>query len=171
MIIIDILIKSIRWQKQSKINDFLQKTAKKILSQTDLVNFSRKNQNIIQLNIILLSDVQIKTINQQFRKQNKPTNVLSFANLDEKLLQTQGLNATIGNSNFIALGDILFSYETIDKEAKSQNKNFQNHLIHLLTHGILHLLGYDHQNTEMAKIMEEKEILILNKFNIPNPYL
>ena len=171
MIIVDILKKSIRWQQQKNIEDFLQKTTKKILPQTSLLNFSKKTQNIIQLNIVLLADVQIKKINQQFRQKNKPTNVLSFANLDEKLLQTQNIDKVIGNSNFLALGDILFAYQTIDNEAKQQNKSFQNHLTHLLVHGILHLLGCDHETAEMAKIMEEQEIAILNKFKIPNPYL
>ena len=92
MIIVDILKKSIRWQQQKNIEDCLQKTTKKILPQTSLLNFSKKTQNIIQLNIVLLADVQIKKINQQFRQKNKPTNVLSFANLDEKLLQTQNID-------------------------------------------------------------------------------
>jgi len=94
-----------------------------------------------------------------------------FGDDNEKLLQTQNIDKVIGNSNFLALGDILFAYQTIDKEAKQQNKSFQNHLTHLLVHGILHLLGCDHETAEMAKIMEEQEIAILNKFKIPNPYL
>jgi len=171
MIIIDILPKSIRWQQQKNITNFLLKTSKKILPKTILANFLQKKSNILQLNIILLADSQIKKINQQFRQQNKPTNVLSFANLNETELQTKNINQVLGDSNFVTLGDILFAYQTIQKEAKQQNKTFQNHLTHLLTHAILHLLGYDHQQPEMAKIMEEQEIAILQNFNINNPYL
>lgn len=171
MIIVDILQKSTRWQQQKNISTFLLKTAKNILPQTKLANFLQKKSNILQLNIILLADSQIKKINQQFRQKDKPTNVLSFANLNEIELQKKNINQVLGKSSFIALGDLLFAYQTIQKEAIQQNKTFQNHLTHLLVHGILHLLGYDHETAEMTKIMEEQEIAILNKFNIPNPYL
>ena len=171
MIIVDILQKSTRWQQQKNISTFLLKTAKNILPQTKLANFLQKKSNILQLNIILLADSQIKKINQQFRQKDKPTNVLSFANLNEIELQKKNINQVLGKSSFIALGDLLFAYQTIQKEAIQQNKIFQNHLTHLLVHGILHLLGYDHETAEMTKIMEEQEIAILNKFNIPNPYL
>ena len=171
MIIIDILQKSIRWQQQKNIDAFLVKTTKKILPQTSLASFLQKKSNSLQLNIILLADSQIKKINQQFRQQNKPTNVLSFASLNEIELQTTNINQVLGNSNFVALGDLLFAYQTIEKEAKQQNKTFHNHLTHLLIHGILHLLGNDHQQPAMAKIMEEQEIAILQNLNITNPYL
>ena len=171
MIIVDILQKSTRWQQQKNICTFLLKTTKKILPYTSLANFLQKKSNILQLNIILLADLQIKKINQQFRQQNKPTNVLSFANLNEIELQTTNINQVLGKSSFVALGDLLFAYQTIQKEAHQQNKTFQNHLTHLLVHGILHLLGNDHQQPEMAKIMEEQEISILHTLNITNPYL
>ena len=113
MIIIDILQKSIRWQQQKNIDAFLVKTTKKILPQTSLASFLQKKSNSLQLNIILLADSQIKKINQQFRQQNKPTNVLSFANLNEIELQTTNINQVLGNSNFVALGDLFFAYQTI----------------------------------------------------------
>ena len=119
-------------------------------------------------NIVGFAD---KKINQQFRQKDKPTNVLSFANLNEIELQKKNINQVLGKSSFIALGDLLFAYQTIQKEAIQQNKTFQNHLTHLLVHGILHLLGYDHETAEMTKIMEEQEISILHTLNITNPYL
>ena len=68
------------------------------------------------------------------------------------------------------MGDIIFSSETIFKEANKDNKNIEDHLVHLFIHGVLHLLGYDHETIEDAKIMESLEINILTNLNINNPY-
>ena len=68
------------------------------------------------------------------------------------------------------LGDIIFSIETILKEAKRDNKSVENHLIHLFIHAVLHLLGYDHITEEKAEKMENLEIQILSNLQIDNPY-
>ena len=70
----------------------------------------------------------------------------------------------------IFLGDIVFSSQTIFEEAKRDNKNFEDHLMHLFIHGVLHLHGYDHKTEDDANIMESLEIKILNNLNIDNPY-
>ena len=68
------------------------------------------------------------------------------------------------------MGDIAISYQYIEEESRQQNKKFDDHLIHMLIHGVYHILGFDHKNDEMAKLMEIKEIKILKKLNINNPY-
>jgi probable rRNA maturation factor len=68
------------------------------------------------------------------------------------------------------LGDIAINYDFIKKESKEQGKTFDDHIIHMLIHGIYHILGFDHENDKMATVMEEKEIALLNKLNISNPY-
>ena len=73
-------------------------------------------------------------------------------------------------NNTIFLGDIIFSIETIIKEAKRDNKSVENHLIHLFIHSVLHLLGYDHGTEKQAEKMENLEILILSNLQIDNPY-
>ena len=70
----------------------------------------------------------------------------------------------------IFLGDIIFSIETILKEAKQDNKSIENHLTHLFIHAVLHLLGYDHGTEKQAEKMENLEILILSNLQIDNPY-
>lgn len=103
--------------------------------------------------IVLMDDDAIRDINHQFRGKNKPTNVLSFPS-DEK-----------GE-----LGDILLAYETIAREAADQGKSMKAHTTHLLVHGTLHLLGYDHETDEQAKVMESLEISICAQLGIDNPY-
>ena len=110
------------------------------------------------INLKILDDQEMKDLNYRFRKKNLSTNVLSFTNEDI----SKGIT---GN-----LGDIAINYEYVNRESKELNKTFDNHMIHMLIHGIYHILGFDHQNDEMANVMENKEILLLKKLNINNPY-
>ena len=77
---------------------------------------------------------------------------------------------TKNSKNEKFLGDVIFSSETIANEANQENKSIENHLIHLLIHSVLHLLGYDHETNDKALIMENLEIKILKNLNIDNPY-
>lgn len=113
-------------------------------------------QSTLELSVMLASDAKLKELNAYFRNIDKPTNVLSFPyeDLDEHYL-----------------GDVAISYETIHKEAKEQEKQFQHHFAHMLLHGFLHLLGYDHIDDNEKNEMETLEISILKNFNILNPYI
>ena len=71
----------------------------------------------------------------------------------------------------MCLGDMVFSYETIEKEAEEQNKTFKNHFTHMLIHSYLHLFAYDHIKAKERKEMESIEIEILKNFGIDNPYI
>jgi len=166
---IDIEVKSKKWLEIKNIEKFIESQAIKILAKSPLAEFLNKKINF-DLSISLCSNLQIRKINREFRNKDKPTNVLSFGNLDEKIIQQSGLNKAIGTNKYIFLGDIILSYEYILKEANDNEKDFKNHLTHLLLHGILHIIGYDHEEEEMAKIMENLEIKILQEFNINNPY-
>ena len=110
------------------------------------------------VNLKFLSDEDIKILNQKYRNKSMPTNVLSFENDD------------ISKAHTNEIGDIAISYEYATREAEEQNKTFHDHVMHLTLHGILHLLGYDHQLESDAEYMELKEVNILSKFNIMNPY-
>ena len=111
-----------------------------------------------EINLKILDDNKMKKLNHQFRNKNKTTDVLSFPSDDISIRHTKNI------------GDIAISLEYVEREAKEEGKTFEDHMIHMLAHGVYHILGYDHENDEMAAIMENKEINILNKININNPY-
>ena len=110
------------------------------------------------INIRIVNDKEMVDLNKQFRRKNSSTNVLSFINHD------------ISKSMTGDLGDIAINYDFIKRESKEQGKTFDDHIIHMLIHGIYHILGLDHENDEMAQAMEQKEVALLNKLNIRNPY-
>ena len=116
-----------------------------------------------ELALRLTTDKELENLNLQFRGLAKPTNVLSFAALDG-----DGLALLDGSPLF--LGDIAIAAETVIAEAHNQNKPIRDHLAHMVVHGTLHLLGYDHEEDGDALEMETLEIEILKVENIGNPY-
>jgi probable rRNA maturation factor len=121
-----------------------------------------------EMNILLTDDAAILQLNNTFRKINKPTNVLSFPNLEAQ--EIFDLYAGKISKKPVFLGDIALSFETLEKEALSQGKPVGDHVIHLVVHGVLHLLGFDHEDDHDAFSMESLETAILSTLNIPNPY-
>lgn len=109
-----------------------------------------------ELSIVFTDDAEVQNLNKQYRHKDKPTNVLSFPAQDEFSPQT--------------LGDVVISIPTVEKEAIEQNKSTENHLTHLIVHGVLHLLGYDHEEDTQATEMESLEIEILKLLDIKDPY-
>jgi len=110
------------------------------------------------INLKITNDDVMRQLNNKFRKKNNTTNVLSFVNEDISKKLTDNL------------GDIAISYEFIKKEAQELNINFDDHMIHMLIHGVYHILGFNHDNDKRACVMEKKEIKLLNKLNIKSPY-
>jgi probable rRNA maturation factor len=115
------------------------------------------NDKIYELSVKITNNEEIKFLNNKYRNINKETNVLSFT-IEQEF---EHLNH---------LGDIIISEEKIVEEAILQGKKFQNHLYHIFIHGVLHLLGYNHEDNEEAELMENMEAKILSIFNIKNPY-
>jgi probable rRNA maturation factor len=114
----------------------------------------------IEISIVLADNNFIQELNKKYRNKDKPTNVLSFPQTDTDDLKMPA----------IMLGDIIITSEVIEQEAKDQNKDVKNHYTHMLVHGCLHLLHYDHTTDAQAKEMEALEIKILNNLGIKNPY-
>ena len=110
------------------------------------------------VNLRFVSSKEMKELNSHYRGINTDTNVLSFENQDLSKDHTKNI------------GDIAISYSYVKNEAITQEKNLDDHIMHMFTHGMLHILGYDHNNNHQANNMESKEIEFLSKFNIINPY-
>jgi probable rRNA maturation factor len=110
-----------------------------------------------ELAVMLTDDSGIRTLNNNWRGFDKPTNVLSFPAAKE----------TGGK----LLGDIALAYETLARECADEQRDFLHHLAHLTVHGFLHLIGYDHQTDQQADEMEGLESRIMRSMNMPDPYL
>lgn len=110
------------------------------------------------ITFVFTDDRSIKTLNRDWRGKDKATNVLSFPDGD------------LGEDGRVHLGDVILAYETVKREALENGVRFSHHLTHLLLHGSLHLLGYDHMTETEAAAMEALEIKILGKMGIKSPY-
>jgi len=113
-----------------------------------------------ELSLVLTDDAEVQGLNAAWRKKDKPTNVLSFP----------AFEIEAGLKPGPMLGDIVLAYETVKREAEQESKSFEDHTSHLIVHGLLHLLGYDHENDTEAEHMEGLETTILGKMGIDDPY-
>jgi len=152
------------WDSHEEINnDLFTLFLDKIIERYP--NFAAANN--LELSILLTNDKRIKELNKQFRGENKATNVLSFPDMEIDFRQILEFKPDL---DYMYIGDIAFAFETIEAQARENNITFLQHFKHLLVHSILHLLGFDHQNDEEAKIMENIEVEILKQFSIASPY-
>ncbi|AIQ88557.1 putative rRNA maturation factor [Methylobacterium fujisawaense] len=115
----------------------------------------------VEVSILLADDAAVQDLNRTWRGKDKPTNVLSFP------AAPQPVHPGVPTP----LGDVVLAYETLVRESAEQSKPLQNHLAHLLVHGILHCLGQDHEIGEAeADAMEALEVAALATLGIPDPY-
>lgn len=154
---IDICLEDDRWQAYT--------VTQKIPEIIEAALTHLKISKPIETTVLLTDDKELKSLNKKFRGQNKPTNVLSFPCFEpEELVDIKQLPAPV------MIGDIALALETIMEESVQQSKTIDDHVTHLVVHGLLHLLGYDHEVDEDAQAMEALEVEILSLLNINNPY-
>lgn len=115
------------------------------------------------LAIVLAGNPLVRRLNHDFRGQDAPTNVLSFA-------QRDGAPMPAGPDAPAALGDVVLAYGTVAREARAQGKTLAAHMIHLVVHGVLHLLGHDHMRAPDARRMEALEVAVLAGLGLADPY-
>jgi len=141
----DILINFSSWEKHPGLKELIKIAIMQTVSNVDIKGYN-------EISILLTSDTQIEQLNRQYRSINQPTNVLSFP------------------SEKPHLGDIILSYEYIQKELINLNKKFEEHISHLIIHGTLHLYGFDHENDKNAVTMENMERYIMSELGYNDPY-
>jgi len=154
---IDIELNSNIWAEEIPNIEVLTKSIIEITFDQLINNISH-----IEISIVLADDGFLKKMNTKYRGKNAPTNVLSFPMTEPEEL--------LSEPPFISMGDIIFAYETIKSEATEQGKSIKNHFTHMLVHGCLHLLHYDHMLEKDAIEMETLEVSILKSMGIKNPY-
>jgi probable rRNA maturation factor len=145
------------WQDQPDAEDVIHRA---IVAAVEIVDADVGDAEIA---VMLTDDAGIRTLNNNWRGIDKPTNVLSFP-----ALQPTGPRSDDDAPRM--LGDIAIAYETMRREADEEQKPFDQHLSHLTVHGFLHLIGYDHETDDEAEEMETLETQILGHLGIPNPY-
>ena len=121
----------------------------------------------IEIAVRLTSDAEVQTLNAQYRHKDKPTNVLSFPMIQPDLLEAVGQNSDDGE---VILGDIVLALGVCEREAEERGISVADHATHLIVHGTLHLLGYDHQGDAEAEAMEEMERAALRDLGLHDPY-
>ena len=151
----DMAINAEGWQNEETLRRLVDSVLQATLQELGFDNIDS------ELSLVFTNDADIREINAKWRHIDKPTNVLSFPAFALQPGQEPGE----------ILGDIVIARETVAREAAEEHKSFDDHLSHLVVHGLLHLMGYDHQNDEEAEQMETLERKILASLGISDPYL
>ncbi len=151
---IDLTVESGDWPGQDELEALAQKA---IATSVRIAELNAMPGS--EVSLLLTDDAAIRELNNRWRDKDKPTNVLSFPGSDPS-----------GDVYGPMLGDIVFAFETIRREADELGIDFSDHFTHLVVHGILHLFDYDHQEDDEAEKMESLERAILATLNIADPY-
>jgi probable rRNA maturation factor len=162
---LDISIEEDRWL-EADLEPLVIEATEAVLSHFQL------DPEACEISVLACDDARIAVLNEDFRQKVKPTNVLSWP-AEELAAEEPGGTPMAPEADFtgeIPLGDIAIAYETCAREAQEAGKPLADHLRHLIVHGLLHLLGYDHIRDPDATLMEGLEVEILGKMGIDDPY-
>ena len=153
---IDVLVESPLWSGIAGIESCVRRTVAAALP---------PDHADCELAVVLTDDHSMRALNARFRGSDTATNVLSFPTP-----RPSRPPADQSRGEPISLGDIVIAFETAQAEAAAEGKEFGHHVAHLLVHGVLHLLGYDHHADPEAEAMEARERAILMQLDMPDPY-
>lgn len=152
----DILIEDPRWVATVD----LQPLVNSVIDAT-LGALNAEKGGPAEVSLLFADDARISVVKGAWLGKNAPTNVLSFPSAEGG--QQSGSERTL-------LGDMILSFDTICREAQDEGKSFEAHLAHMIAHGFLHLMGYDHINDEEADVMEALESQVLIALGMPDPW-
>ncbi len=147
---IEISVEAGAWHQFSGAEAIVRRAAEAVLADTSASG--------VEIGVVLTDDAKMRALNRAWRGKDAATNVLSFP------------ASASGSAEPRLLGDVVLAYETIAREAAAQRISARDHLAHLTVHGVLHLLGHDHENDRDAETMERREREILARLGVPDPY-
>lgn len=153
------------WQDGSDWQKRTEKAASAAFSVSSYGSLVEKNFTL-EVSVKLSDNDEVRQLNAAYRGRDKPTNVLSFPLVPHDLLESLS-NSDDGE---VLLGDVIMAHDICADEAKERSISMADHASHLMVHGILHLLGYDHESEADALVMEALEIKALQNLGIANPY-
>jgi probable rRNA maturation factor len=161
---ISIAINDDAWAEINDLDLIIKTAAIAAFEKADKPDFL--NTAYVEISFLMTNNLEIQALNKQYRGKDSPTNVLSFPQFD---FETQ--NSLISfDDDPTPIGDIIMAFDIIKFEAAEQNKYLIAHITHLVIHGVLHLLGYDHIDDDQAEIMEQLECEIMGVLEHPAPY-
>jgi len=153
LIELDIMVEAGDWARLEDAEALAQRASEAAVAAAG------KADDDFEVSVMLTDDAHMREINRAWRGKDKPTNVLSFPAPEQP-----------GVAGPRHLGDIALAYETLARESEEESKDLAHHFAHLIVHGVLHLLGYDHEDEAEADIMEALEVKALATLGIADPY-
>lgn len=152
---IDVMVEAGDWPAETELEALVEDAVGAALAETGV-----DTADGTELSLVFSNDAHVRILNAGWRGKDKPTNVLSFPAFPFRR----------GGALPPMLGDIVLAAETVKREAALEGKAIRHHITHLVIHGFLHLLGYDHETEEDAEEMEAVERAVLARLAIPDPY-
>lgn len=153
---IDLLVEAGGWPDEDRLTALAEAAVAVVLAEVGAVSPGRPSE----LSLVFTDDAHVRALNAAWRGKDGPTNVLSFPAFPVKP----------GAALPPMLGDIVLAFETVDAEARAEGKKVEDHIVHLVVHGLLHCLGHDHETDEDAEAMEAVERRALARLAIADPY-
>ena len=160
---IEVTIEAAAWREiVTDVEAFCRKVAAVPLDQ-----LPKEMRRRAELSIVLADDRMVQELNARYRGMNRPTNVLSFPVMTGPAMASE---ETLAGDGPLLLGDVVIALETTLAEARQEDLPVADHLAHLVVHGVLHLLGHDHEHDDDAASMERLETDLLGRLGIADPY-
>jgi probable rRNA maturation factor len=162
---IEVMVEDERWADRiPDVAPLAERAAYAAYARAAADSFDPAPPDAAEITVVLTDDAAVRTLNRDYRAKDAPTNVLSFATLDDETAPPP----PPGEPLF--LGDVILARETCLREADEAAKPAADHLFHLVVHGVLHCLGFDHETDAEAEEMEGLETAILHDHGLPDPY-
>ena len=152
------------WDSSRPWQPLVRKAAEAAIAESAFPDLA-ESERAVEMSVTLTGDEAVRALNAKWRGKDKPTNVLSFPMADDLDFE----RSTVAGPELL-LGDIVVAHGVCAAEADEKGVSFEQHATHLLVHGTLHLLGYDHQDDRQAGDMEAREVRALARLGIANPY-